>query len=385
MEKLNRGAMSVPKERLVDVLLEKIDEKNQTLAKRDAEYGKDRVRIYSYPENIALPGLFGFDMNDYLADPALALEIELRAKIFWLDNSQADNNASLDVSVGTMYYDMTLFGIDIKYQYDGVPLYQPHELMEKADMSILRPFDFFKTGEMPATHRRYEAIREISRSLYGGRLAVHFPYFGRGPVDIYINLRGYENFVDDVSERPGFARELFGYIVDERYRYNKEAAAFKNEALPSVGIADDWTYVPFVSPKIFEEFVMPAYLKIQENEGPVRGFHTCGAYEPFVPTILKNFPAFTGLDVSGWNDWELLDAMVDPALGFGLGLINTFVLFGSEDEQRQKMKLAAKIARRRPISICAGAIVKAHGTFDESLDRANRFVTLARDVLREEK
>jgi len=384
MEKLNRGAMSIPKEKLVDELLERIDKKNQILEKRNAEYGADRVKIHSYAENIALPGLFGFDMNDYLEDPELALDIELRAKIFWLDNSHGDDNASLDFSVGTMYYDMTLFGIDIIYQSDGVPLYRPHKLMEKADLSALLPFDFFNTGEMPAIHKRFEAFKDISRGMYGDRLKVHFPYFGRGPLDIYIQLRGYENMLDDMSDNPNFAHELFAYIVEQRYRYNKEAAVFKNEQLPGMGVADDWVAIPFISPGIFEKFIIPAYLKIQENEGPIRYFHTCGAFEPLVPMLLKTFPAFTGLDVSGWNDWELLDKIVDPSIGFGLSLINTFVLFGSEEEHRRKTEQVAKIASRRHVSLGAQAIVKAHDTFDESVYRANKFIDSARGILKKD-
>ena len=382
MKNLNRNAMSVPKERLVDELLERIDKKNQILEKRNIEYGAERVRIYSYPENISLPGLFGFDMNDYLANPELALDIELRAKIFWLDNSHGDDNASLDVSVGTMYYDMTLFGIKIKYQSDGVPIYQPHELMEKADMSLLKPFDFFTAGEMPAIHKRYEAFKDISRSIYGDRLKINFPYFGRGPLDIYIQLRGYDNFVDDISDNPQFVHELLAYIVEERYRYNKETAAFKNENLPNMGIADDWVNIPFVSPAIFEKFIIPAYLKIQENEGPVCYFHTCGAFEPLVPMLLKTFPAFTGLEISGWNDWDLLDNIVNPAISFWLGMINTFVLFATEEEQRKKIEQVARISKHRLVNICAQAIVKAHDTFDESIYRMNKFIDLARENLK---
>ena len=151
-----------------------------------------------------------------------------------------------------------------------------------------------------------------------------------------------------------------------------------------MGIADDWINVPFVSPKIFGEFIIPAYLKIQENEGNMVYFHTCGAFEPLVPMLLKTFPAFTGLDVSGWNDMDLLDGIVDPSIAFGLSMINTFVLFGSEEDHRKKLKQIAKIARRRPVWLGAQAIVKVYDTFDESVYRMNKFIDLARGVFLEE-
>jgi len=383
MKELDRSALRIPGHKLLDELLERVEAKKQILAERDKAYGAARVRISSYPENITLPGLFGFDMNDYYKNPQLALEISLRSKIFWLDNSRDDGLASPDITVASMYFDMTLFGIEIKYQSDGVPLYGAHPLMEKADLTLLAPFDFYLSGEMPVTHERYRAIKKLSREVYDDRLAIEFPNFSRGPLDIYVQLRGYENFIDDTSGDARFTRELLSFIVDERNRYNQKVAELNLRPREKVFIADDWVNVPFISPRIFEEYVLPAYRQIQENEGDVTGFHTCGVFGATAAQLLGAFPTIRSIDISGWNDFALMDDTIDQKIDFNLQFINTFVLFAPEEEKRAKLEQIAKIAKHRKVSVCAQAIVKAHDTLDESIAQMNAFIDLAREVLRQ--
>ena len=77
----------------------------------------------------------------------------------------------------------------------------------------------------------------------------------------------------------------------------------------------------------------------------------------------------------------MLDNIVDPKISFWLSMINSFVLFSSEEEQRLKIEQVAKITNRRSVNLCAQAIVKAHGTFDESMYRVNKFIDFAREAL----
>ena len=88
-------------------------------------------------------------MNDYYYDAAFSMEIDLRYKLYWLDNSHDDSIPDLSVNAGTMYFDMTLMGMEINYSSNGVPNYMPHRLSDRLDMSCISPFDFEKTGEMP--------------------------------------------------------------------------------------------------------------------------------------------------------------------------------------------------------------------------------------------
>ena len=382
---MNRAAMGIPRGRLLDALKERIEWKRGVLAERDKTHGKDRVRIGSYMENLALPELFGFDMNDLFRDPHLAIEAELRHRIFWVDNSGDDWVPGLDLgATAGMYYDMTLFGAEIRHSPQGVPEFLPHPIAATPDLSILTPFDFHATGAMPALHRQFQAMRQIAQTEYGGQFNVGFPGFGRGPLDIYVQLRGYDNFAADTVERPEFVHQFLATIVAERARYRRLRSEFLGEAPapnPTAGIDDDWVNVPFISPAIFREFVLPAYRRIQANEGTVNHFHTCGVLVPLVADLLAAFPGITTLDVSGWNDLGRLDEIVDPAVGFQVSFINSFVLAGSAREHRDRLACVARVRRRRAVSACAQAIVRLHDDFAEDLRRMNAFIALAREWL----
>jgi len=384
MTEINRRAMHVPRERLLDEIKDANERKRETLEKRDRELGADRPKIGSYMENIALPGLYGFDMNDYYHDARLAMDIDLRNKLFWLDNSHDDGLAPLEVNAGTMYYDTTLFGLKINYTKDGVPVFERHALADDPDLSKLMPFDFYNTGEMPMVHKRYQDLVKISEELYNGEIAVQFPRFGRGPLDIYIQLREYEGFIGDCAEDPEYMRRLMNLILEWRFRYNRLRTQFLGIGHPqTTTIDDDWINVPFISPAIFDEFILPAYRKIQENEGPVIRFHTCGVFGPIAKSLLNALDKMDNFDVSGWNDVIGLDKLAPLNMRFEIAFINTFVLTGSTEEHRAKLEEAKKVARRRKVNIHTQAIVKLLGTMDDSLFAMNRFIDLARAVMAE--
>ena len=383
MQELNRRAMTIPRKDLLKELEEAIHRKALLLEERDRRYGKDRVHIRSYGENLYLPGTFGFDMRDYYQDPELALDIELRSRIFWLDNSHDDENASLEISLPvSMYFDMTLFGIQINYTYDGVPNMAPHPLAEEKDLSRIGPFSFETSGEMPWLLHQREVCHRLSQEYYDGKLKFTFPKFKRGPMDLYIQLRGYENFVDDAYDDPEFVHALMGAILDRRFQYNREAARLENTpAGLCTSIDDDWVNFPFITKAIFQEFLVPAYQRINQEEGTVLNFHTCGNMEPVAAELYELFPHMEKLELSGWNNVNTVHDRIPHDVQFLVNFINTFVLFGTKEEQLEKLRSVRAIAQQRPVSICAQAIVKAHPTLDESIGRMNDFIDLARVTL----
>ena len=383
MTEINQRAKKLPKESLLAEIKEANEQKREILAERDKKYGADRPRIGSYMENLSLPGLFGFDMNDYLGDPELSVEIDLRHKLYWLDNSHDDHLADLNLNSGTMYFDMTLFGLKINYTYDGVPCFEAHPLEKNPDISILEAFDFEKTGEMPLVHRRFQKMKEISREKYNGELGVHFPPSFRGPLDVAVQMRGYENFVEDCMESPNSVHELFSYIIAQRLRYNQIRAAFFGAEMPKeTMIADDWVNIPFITPSMFDEFLVPAYKKIQENEGIATGWHTCGVFLPIFNSLLDVLHGMRNLDLGGYNMPDCL-AMHDLApkdMHFGLSFINAFTVLGSPKEHRETFEKFGKMVRDgRRISLTASAIEPILGTMDESAVSMNRFIDSARE------
>lgn len=381
---MNTAALHLPASHLLPTLQERIARRNERIAARDAQGGADRARITSYMENIGYPELLGFDMNRFYADADFAVETQLRQKIFWADN--ADDDSPIDLSVNAsagMYYDMTLFGQRIHHTWDGVPQFEPHPLaqMGQPQPSDIPTWDFMTSGAIPALIAQYRRMTELAQSAYGGALRVNFPHFHRGPLDIYVQMRGFDNFVDDAAERPQVVADFLRLFVDSRLRFAQERARFLGEPMPlSTFVADDWVNVPFIAPRMFGQFAAPAYRRIVQNEGPVTRFHTCGNIEAVANELLGVFPHITMLEVSGWNDLRRLDAIVAPGVGFEAHLINTLVLAGSEADQRAKLSDIAQVRRHRRVSVCAQALVKLT-SYEDTFVRLNRFIALAREAL----
>ena len=187
---------------------------------------------------------------------------------------------------------------------------------------------------------------------------------------------------DDTLEEPNRVSDFLNLFVDERLRFASERQKFLGETVlpPSTFVADDWVNIPFISPAMFHEFVMPAYRRIVSNEGSVTGFHTCGKMEAIAGSLLEVFPDIRRIEVNGWNDLLLLDEIVSPEIGFDVSFINTFVMTAPVEEQRAKLEMVAAVSKHRKVSLCAQAMVKFH-TYEETIFRMNRFIELARRVL----
>ena len=384
---MNKDAMSIPAEQLIGELERRRERKLRAQDARDARHGADRVRVTSYMENIGWPELFSYEMRRMHDEPEFAAAQRLRELIFWADNVDDDTipEATIQADVG-MYWDITLFGMKIRHTPIGVPEFEPHTLQRGLDIRALGRFDFRQTGDMPRIIRKYARLKELAGSFYGGKLAVTFPCFHRGPLDIFVQLRGYEGFIDDVAERPDELRAALAFLVDERLRFARERQRFIGEpTLPATTfVADDWVNVPFISPSLFRDFVLPLYHSIRANEGPAHGFHTCGNFESVALDLVSVFPEIEMLEVSPWNDVRALDLLLPPRVGFIASVLNTVSLGGSENEQRRKVEPMRDASRHRKISVVAQAIQKLPATYEETLDRLNRFLGLARSILNPE-
>ena len=74
------------------------------------------------------------------------------------------------------------------------------------------------------------------------------------PLDVCIQMRTYEAFIEDTLERPGFVHAILDRIAGERVAFNIARRGYLGEPAPqkaTCGIDDDWVYCPFISPAIF--------------------------------------------------------------------------------------------------------------------------------------
>lgn len=360
--------------RLLDELLAQINDPGHQ-AKKQAP----APRFTVYLENLGWVQLFGYDMNRYYDDSAFNCEIQLRQKLFHLRHFDDDTFCApnLCASVG-MYFDFTVVGMRVRHQPDGVPIIQEdHPLTRTPDLGLLKRHDFRTSGEMPHVFRLYEEMK----ALVGDRATVSFPTWQRGPLDMAIQLRGYNRFVTDTLERPAFVHDLMKFLIEERMRWwDGYCDCFRLKDRPA-GISDDWINIPFISPAIFRDFVLPYYLELEKYHGRITNVHSCGNKVPVQKLIMeiKSLPCY---EVNYWTDLEATCRNIPPDKHLSIALLNTEVLLADEAKMESDLRRIVALCKGRPYNVVASALQRVHKDIREDIAQTQRWIQVARRVLR---
>jgi len=338
-----------------------------------------RIRVYM--ENIGWTQLLDYDMNDYFADPARNCELQLRQKLYAFETFDDDTPITLDLlaRVGH-YFDMTVAGHEVEHGADGVPVIQEdHPLRRTPDLSLLPRHNFYVSGEMPRVFNLYEGLQELTE----GRANVVFPRWERGPLDMAIQFRGYTQLMADVVERPEFVHSLLGFLTEERMRWWDSYVAELGVTDRSGGIADDWLNVPFISPGFFEEFLLPRYLELERYHGRLTCLHSCGNKAPLQP-LIRRLETLTDYEVNHWTDLRETCLNVPPTRSLTIALLNADVLIQDEAAQAAQLREIRELCRGRRYEVVGSALMRMHDDMGEDIARAQRWVALAKRVLRDE-
>ncbi len=295
-------------------------------------------------EPIAWHHLFGYDVNRYFSDPGFYVEQSLRQKLWRFHNIDDDVPITLDLPAWLGHYpEYTFVGMAVSFDRRGVPMLQEdHPLSRDPDLGLLAPVDFASSGWMPRIMRWYEDIQRLA----GTRLKVTYNMgWWRGCLDLAIQLRGYAQFVADTVERPAFAHDLLGYLVEQRCRWHEAYCRHVGVALGPAKVADDWINVPSISPQLFADFVLPRYLEIERFHGGIAGVHSCGNQAP-VQQYLLEIRSLQHFEVSAWTDLTQTLRNLPPDKSLGVSMHPNDVLCSSPEEMEAKLRFT--------VTSCAG-------------------------------
>jgi hypothetical protein len=335
-------------------------------------------RFNVYMENLGWAQLFEYDMNRLYSDAVFAVEMQLRQKLFHIDNYDDDTvmDTGFSASVG-MYWDYTTLGMSVWHEPVGVPHIQDdHPLTKSTDLSLIPRVDFKTSGIMPELLGFYDDIK----ALLGDRGSVGFPTWGRGPLDMAIQLRGYVQFVEDCRERPQFVHDLMQRLVEERINWWEGYCEFFGTTEKTAGIADDWINIPFISPSMFADFCMPYYLQLEQYHGAIPGVHSCGDQVPIQKYLLQ-IKTLGSFEVNPWTDLRKTLANVPADKWLGISIKNVDVLCAPEEQQEAKLREIVELCAGRNYGICGQALQKLHPDMAEDIARAQRWIGIARKVL----
>jgi hypothetical protein len=362
-------------EGLVDELLAAV-ESPRNAERRD----RPEPRVYVYMENLGWAQIFGYDMNDFYGSAETQLSLSIRQKLFQLEHFDDDGcvTADLEATIG-MYWDYPMVGLSVRHQPDGVPLIQEdHPLRRDPDIRLLAPEDFRSGGEMPRLFGLYSDMLRLA----DGRLSVRFPTWQRGPLDMAVQLRGYEQFVLDCWERPEFVHDLLRWLVDQRMRWWDAYCEEFSVADRTAGIADDWINAPFITPAIFRDFLMPRYLDLEAFHGKLTYVHSCGDQAPFQRDILaiRSLPTF---EQNPWTDLDTTLRQVPPDKSLTVSIKNADVLLLEEADIRRQITGIVRRCAGRSYCLVGQALQRMHGDAMEDVARAQRWIGIVRDCVRE--
>ncbi len=129
-----------------------------------------------------------------------------------------------------------------------------------ADLDRLSPPDPNKSARMPW-------ILQVNRKYLEMAGKLERAYF-TAPFSLAVNIRGYENLVADMFERPTFAHRLFKFLCDDVLGPYIEV--MRNEAgMPDLLMdgRDAWASPPMISLDIMDEYVVAYTERLRKNVG----------------------------------------------------------------------------------------------------------------------
>ena len=175
---------------------------------------------------------------------------------------------------------------------EQAPPHVVRPVLENPELAVfLRRPNPLRKGRMPVVIRATEiCVREAGREIFVGP-------FTMGPFNCASQVRGVNNLLMDIIERPNFVEELLDFCVDVLLDYGKALldvgadAIFLGEALCMPGM---------ISPKYYAETVLPRQQKLiaglKEYGAGFVLLHICGNVKRILPAMLESGAAILDLD-----------------------------------------------------------------------------------------
>jgi len=284
--------------------------------------------------------MFGWDVTRLFSDPVYYVESILRRKLWrWENFPDDDEPITMDLDAWLSYYpEYSFLGMDVTFDKLGIPLINSDTpIKTDPDVHHLKPVDFHTSGWMPRVLRWYDDLCEIT----AGRMRVNWAMnWWRGCLDLAVELRGFDQFIDDISQRPGFVDDLMKFLVEQRCRWWE--GYYQHFGLPKkpTDIGDDWINVPFISPRIFARFVLPRYLELETFHGGINSIHSCGNQTP-VQRYMLELKSLDNYEVSPWTDLDQTIKNLPPTKHLMVGLHPNDVMVASPQEMQARLEKIA--------------------------------------------
>jgi len=153
-------------------------------------------------------------------------------------------------------------GQKVVYYPDGLPDIDRNQflLSQPSDLDRLQPPDPYKSGRMPWIQKLNNNFLEMTGILD----RVYFT----APFSLSVNIRGYENLMEDMFLRPAFAHRLFKFLCDDvlvpHIEALREAAGMPELLMDG---RDAWASPPMITLDMMDEYVVTYTERLRDKVG----------------------------------------------------------------------------------------------------------------------
>lgn len=296
---------------------------------------------------------------------ARLIEVQLRAKLWKAQHIPDDEPLLPTIWLATPHPpgEDRLWGVSLpvvrtaeRGAYKPVP-----PIQQEADLEKLHypPYE-----EVPSLKNE---LLEEARELTGGLLPIKFhgDELHYGPFEWAVRLRGMDNLLYDVIDRPAFVHRLMHFITEGMVCYHRareEAGAVDAEASWAIHMVYDavppgkqnllsgcWAYIhaqsaASLSPRMYAEFVHPYNTRLAMLFGKVY-YHGCEDLSAKA-SIIRELPNLRLFHVSPWTPVEPVVQVLGDQFALEVHSHPTKVLFEfSEQEMVEELRSRHKAAK----------------------------------------
>lgn len=250
------------------------------------------------PEYEMWSQIINYPLAESFKDYKTFLLSDLNKKIFHFENfkdtSPIGRTVSLWMGVG---FEASLFGMEQKYTKNQVPWVGREPFLKEKNLDKLEMPDFYLSSSMKLVHLMYERIKESLENDF----TVLIQDWGRGPFGVACHLRGMEKLSIDMIDDPQFVMDLMLVINEGRKKWAKQRADFMKVPIQPSSLYNDEVNIPLLSPKMYENFVLPYEIELSKFYGGINYWHSCGNTTE-LQNLIKCIPNLEIYHVGPWTD-----------------------------------------------------------------------------------
>lgn len=339
----------------------------------------NRVSLVIELEREAYAQALGYDIVEFYKNPYLQYWAGLKTQIYKFRNFRDDTPVAMrQLIYESTAFEKCIFDADavIYTQHDAlaskIPLIQTREDLD----SMVYP-DFYRGGCMPRTIEFFERVREIASDDF----EVTFPQWGRSPWGVAWQLRGTENLMIDCVEEPEWVKKLLGFLAECRMSWTKQKNAYLGIQNGPSNLYNDEVTHPMVSPKLYEECILPSEIALSNFFGGFSYWHSCGDTSELYP-LINRIPNLDMVTVSAWSDVTRAAQGYDKDKALEVQLHNTRDVLKPKDENTtgDRIKLIKESVTGYKAIVHACGLVFIDG-YEESMKRIQSMTDTANKIL----